>query len=109
MDHRHAKRHRSFCLVDIHCDNKTASGLVYNSSRQGLYVLSQLHVHQNQYIEIQAHDQDSACNEKVSISGFVVHQNNNGFGLVFCNPDDAAREFAYQVSNHWGIDQGRGI
>jgi hypothetical protein len=106
MDHRNGKRHRSFSLVNIRCNDTEASGLVYNSSRQGLFVVSQAAVQNNQYVEILA--KDASVAELVSIPGFVVHHNNIGFGLVFCDPDSDARRFVYKASNQWGMREGSG-
>ena len=107
MDHRQGKRHDSFSLVKIRCNGRDVAGLVYNCSRQGVYVLSTAAVHKNQYVEILT--MDSCNNLTASIPGLVVHHDNSGFGLVFCKPDSRAREFVEKISYRLAADDAGGV
>ena len=97
MDHRQGKRHRSFSLVKVSCNGRNIPGLVYNCSQQGVFLLSTARVQKNQHVEILI----EGLGDKtiVHVPGFIVHHGKTGFGLMFCEPDGATREFVNRISN----------
>lgn len=102
MEHRRGRRHNSFSLVKVRCNDQEMPGLVYNCNRHGLYILSTVSVQKNQIIEVLTTDFSGKA--MLTIPGLVVHHNNSGFGLVFCKPDSAARGFVDKIS--YRLDAG---
>ena len=93
MEHRQQRRHRAFTLAEIkvHSQNHM-TGLVYNVSRDGIFVLSTIAPKVNIVVDICI-----LLPEKrkllVPISGIIVHRSKNGFGLMFCEQRRATRIF----------------
>jgi Tfp pilus assembly protein PilZ len=90
INHRQGKRHRTFSLVEIKCRHGSSPGLMYNISRDGMYVLSTNVPKLNDSVQICI----SLFNKRkpVIIPGMVVHCNKHGFGLLFRELDDSALE-----------------
>lgn len=107
MDHRQGERHNSFSLVKVRCNGQDVTGLVYNCSRQGVFILSTAAVKKNQYVELLA--ENSSNNLITRIPGLVVHCNKGGFGLVFCKPDSEAREFVSKISYRLAAGKAGGV
>lgn len=94
MEHRQQRRQRAFALAEVKCRNKIIMmGLAYNVTRDGLFILGTFAPKVDKVVEI--------CitipkKEKllIPISGIVVHRGNNGFGLMFCEQDEATWQLA---------------
>jgi len=83
MEHRQLRRYRAFTLADIKVRSQNyITGLVYNVSHDGIFVLSTIAPKVNMIVDICI----SLLGKKkflVPISGIVVHRNKHGFGLMF--------------------------
>lgn len=89
MEHRQRRRHRTFTLVEIKDNNQhDITGLAYNVSRDGIFVLSTTAPKVNITVDICI---SIPAKEKLlkPISGIVVHRSKNGFGLMFCKQNGA--------------------
>ena len=90
INHRHGERRRTFALVEIKCRQGKCPGLMYNISRDGMYVLSKNVPKLHKRVDICI----SLFNRKgspVVIPGMVVHRSNHGFGVLFRELDDTTR------------------
>lgn len=89
MDHRQGNRYRVFRLVEVQFDESArAPGLLYNVSRNGMFVLTSARPDVNGCVDVRiryANDDDA-----VSISAQVVHHSDCGVGLIFRELDDRA-------------------
>jgi len=101
MEHRHLRRHRAFALVQlIDYSEKYTSGLVYNISLNGAFILSIATPTVDTIIHITI-SAPAIGTLLVPISGIVVHRNNNGFGLMFCKQERATRLLVDKLSNSY--------
>jgi len=89
MEHRHGARHNALALADIRCRNGQRTGLVYNISNDGMFVLTEEPDEVTGGVELYITSDGEG--RAVRIPGLVVHNNNNGFGMIFRELDDAAR------------------
>jgi hypothetical protein len=97
MDHRQGKRRRSLILVEIYNrDGKSAAGLIYNLSANGMFVVSNEGLDANECIDVVL---QTEADTPIRIPGLVVHHSNSGFGLLFQHLDSAAHDF---VEKHLG-------
>jgi len=84
MDHRHGERVRALALVRV-CQSDRAgecwSGLLYNISQDGMFVLSNMRPTINTSLDVYIQFPDNHIN--VCLPGQVVHANGHGFGLIF--------------------------
>ena len=88
MEHRQRKRHRAFTLAEVkdhykHC----MTGLVYNVSRDGLFILSTIAPKVDRIVDVCISIPEKE-NVLIPISGIVVHRSKNGFGLMFCEEEE---------------------
>ena len=82
MDHRQGNRYRVFRLVEVqYADAGRAPGLLYNVSRNGMFVLTSAQPGMNGCVDIRIHAANDG--EAVRISAQVVHHNGCGVGLIF--------------------------
>lgn len=89
MDHRQGARFRAFRLVELEFDDADrAGGLLYNISRNGMFILTTVGVDINHCVDI--HIPAANENDMVRISAMVVHSSNCGLGLIFRELDGAA-------------------
>jgi hypothetical protein len=72
------------------------AGLVYNISRDGIFILSTIMPRVNTIVEILI-PMPAKKKLLLPISGQVVHRGKNGFGLMFCELAAAARLFVDKV------------
>ena len=91
MNHRQGSRRKALVLVEVCWRNgQSASGLMYNLSHDGMFVVSDVDLEMNKFVDVVLHPEGES---PVRIPGLVVHQNNNGFGLLFQQLDSAAQAF----------------
>ena len=91
MEHRQGKRYQSLELAKIqYSDGQRAAGLIYNISRDGMYVASEAEVKGGVHIYISTPQPGVS---PVRITGRIIHHDGNGFGMMFNALDDAARIF----------------
>ena len=91
MDHRHVSRRQALVLVEIRWrDDQSASGLMYNLSHDGMFVVSDVDLEMNTCIDVVLQPESES---PIRIPGLVVHHNNNGFGILFQQLDNAAHAF----------------
>jgi hypothetical protein len=85
MEHRVGKRHRAFRLVTVLQDGiADGSGLLYNVSRNGMFVLTRHPVGTNLCIDIVLPVPDGT---PVRLSTLIVHRSDHGLGLIFRHLD----------------------
>lgn len=89
MEHRQGSRCRTLALVEIQSQINNGTGFVYNISRDGLFIVSDIEAEINDIIDIHL---PRPRNEiiPVQISGMVVHSRNHGFGIMFRRLDSRA-------------------
>ena len=89
MDHRQGNRYRVFRLVEVEYDDSSqAPGLLYNISRNGMFVLTSAHPVVNDCVDVCIRSRNAG--ETVSISAQVVHHSDCGVGLIFRDLDGHA-------------------
>lgn len=101
MEHRHRRRRRTFALVEIQNYGKQINiGLVYNITSHGAFVLCTAAPDVSRLVEIyiSAPAEDSLL---TPISGIVIHRNNNGFGLMFCEQNSPTRLLVNELSGSY--------
>lgn len=91
MENRHGKRCRAFALAEIlGKDGNLARGLVYNVSRDGMFIVNTSKLGASRYINIRL--PHIIKNDKpLQLSGMIVHRNKAGFGLMFHKIDNTTR------------------
>lgn len=91
IDNRHGSRYRMLAVADMNMrDGSRHTGLVYNISQDGMFVLSGARPEVNKPIDMHVTDSGSAS---VRINGIVVHSSKERFGLMFGDLDDRAQRF----------------
>ena len=101
MEHRYQRRRRTFALVEIQDYGKQINiGLVYNITSHGAFILCTASPNVNRIVEIYmaAPAEDSLL---TLICGIVIHHNNNGFGLLFCEQDSSTRLLVNELSSSY--------
>jgi hypothetical protein len=101
MEHRHLARRRTFALVEIQDYGKQINiGLVYNITSHGAFILCTASPNVNRIVEIyiSVPAEDSLL---TLISGIVIHRNNNGFGLMFCEQNSPTRLLVNELSSSY--------
>ena len=101
MEHRLRRRRRTFALVEIQDHVKQCKfGLVYNITNHGAFVLCTASPNVNRIVEIYLSEpaEDSLL---TLISGIVIHRNNNGFGLMFCEHNSTTRLLVDNLSSSY--------
>ena len=89
MEHRQRKRHRAFTLVEVKDHNNLGmTGLVYNVSRDGIFILCTIAPKVDRIVDI-CILMPGKENVLLPIFGIVVHRSKNGFGLMFCEEGEA--------------------
>jgi hypothetical protein len=91
MDHRQGRRRRVFRLVQVQqWGSQSQGGILYNLSRDGLFVVSAFKpdLYKRATILVPAAD-----GPPTRLSGLVIHHNGSGFGLLFQQLDGGARSF----------------
>ena len=89
MEHRQQRRQRAFALAEVKCHNELVmTGLAYNVTCDGLFILGTFSPKVDKIVDIHI---TIPKKEKllIPISGIVIHRGNNGFGLMFCEQDEA--------------------
>lgn len=82
MDHRQGGRYRVFRLVAVQYDDSAqAPGLLYNVSRNGMFVLTNARPGVNDCVDVCIRSANGG--EEVSISAQVVYHTDHGVGLIF--------------------------
>lgn len=89
MEHRHGARYKALALADIQYRDGRRTGLIYNISNDGMFVLTDAPEEVTGGVEL--YISSDGKGRAVRIPGLVVHNNNNGFGMIFRDLDDAAR------------------
>jgi len=100
INHRQGRRVRTFALVEIKSRNGHSHGLMYNLSRDGMYVVSKTVPNLHDSIDICLSsfiDQDTYA----VIPGMVIHRSKYGFGVLFRELDSNARQV---VRSYLGIN-----
>jgi hypothetical protein len=89
MEHRVGKRYRAFQLVRLlHDDACDASALLYNVSRNGMFVLTRHpDVGPNLCVDV---DLRMANGSPIRLSTLVIHRAEYGLGLIFRHLDPVA-------------------
>lgn len=101
MEHRHLRRRRTFALVEIiEYGEQNNSGLVYNISPNGAFILSTAHLKVDRIIRIRI-SAPTIGTLFLPISGIVVHRNESGFGLMFCEQKLATRLLINKLSSSY--------
>ena len=99
MEHRQRIRHPALGLLNIHYDgNKEISGLMYNASLGGMFIVTTANVDINASLVILFNV--SVYEKQLQISGLVTHSNNNGFGMMFRNLNFSARLFVNNLCHN---------
>lgn len=90
VENRHGVRCPAFALVEIRSKSGIQlTGLIYNVSRDGMFVLTDTRLAIKGYVNIRL-PQITKNNEPIQISGLVIHRNEVGFGLMFGRLDKEA-------------------
>jgi hypothetical protein len=100
INHRQGKRVRTFALVEIKSRKGLSNGLMYNLSRDGMYVVSKTipNLHDSIGICLSSYkDQDTYA----VIPVMVIHRSKYGFGVLFRELDSNAREV---VKSYLGVN-----
>jgi hypothetical protein len=91
MEHRQGDRHRVLLLALVQRrDGRSEGGIVYNVSRDGMFVLSVLKPGLYKCVNVVVTGEDGA---PVLFPGMVIHHNGAGFGLLFQQLDGEAGSF----------------
>lgn len=104
MDHREGIRRRALALVKIQYGNgfnyNCGSGLMYDISPDGMFVLSELVPNVNDSVEIWM-SLSIEENTPVRIPAMVVHCSKNGFGLMFRELDNEVRVYLSEILSRY--------
>ncbi|ALP53999.1 hypothetical protein Tel_13135 [Candidatus Tenderia electrophaga] len=65
-------------------------GLIYNVSRDGMFVVNGAGFNVERYVTISM-PQITLEQEPIQVSGLVIHRNNVGFGVMFARVDQSTR------------------
>ncbi len=97
IEHRHGGRGRA--LAEVRSKNgKRLAGLIYNVSRDGMFVLTCTGLRIKGYVDIRL-PQTTQINEPIWISGLVIHRNDVGFGLMFGRLEKEARKVIEKLAS----------
>lgn len=100
VEHRHGVRRRAFALAEIFTKSGIhLTGLIYNVSRDGMFILTDSKVHIRGYVEIHL-PKIIRDNKPFKISGLVIHHSGIGFGLMFSRATNETIEFVDKLSLH---------
>lgn len=100
MEHRHARRSRALALAETQdCNGQRDARLIYNISREGMFLLGEKTPELNSCIEIylsQLREEEAP----VRFPGLVVHSGRGGFGVMFTQLDHSARTLVEKLLRH---------
>ena len=98
MDHRQGARSQALSLVKVICGNKVSySGIIYNISYHGLFVVSNANVSPDDNVTIVVDMPYGNSSNAIQIQGMVIHKKKHGFGIMFSHNDLVARRFVTQL------------
>lgn len=91
MEHRQGGRRRVLVLARVQQrDGQSEGGIVYDISRDGMFVVSVLKPGLYNHVNVVATGADGTS---ILFPGIVIHHNESGFGLLFQQLDGSARSF----------------
>lgn len=95
IDHRHGRRRNLLALAEIRCrDEKTAAGVITNLGWNGMFVMTEATLPVNSCVDVRLVLPD--VEPVISFPGLVVHNNPNGFGMIFRVLDDEAQNQVHE-------------
>jgi len=88
MDHRWHKRHLSAIPAQLLQDSiPIGEGTISNISRDGMFVqISFPHFEAGSFIEVRLAANDDEDDNEITVPAIVVHQSQEGVGLMFKHP-----------------------
>jgi hypothetical protein len=98
MEHRQGSRRRALALVKIQCQNNNGTGFVYNISRDGLFIVSDIKTKINDIVDINL-SLPRMGKMSAHIPGMVVHCRKHGFGIMFRSLDSRTLKIVNKFLN----------
>jgi len=87
MEHRYRQRQRIFAIVEVkNIEIQRLTGMIYNFSFDGAYILCTDPPATGKVVNIRL----IATQESdllLPVSGIIIHRNEHGFGLMFCEKE----------------------
>jgi len=99
MEHRRGSRQRTFTLIQIKYKNiRIRSGLLYNVSRDGAFIISSIYPEPSSIINIYMPNY-SKNTDVFPASGIVIHSKESGFGILFCRNNNSTQQLIDKLVN----------
>lgn len=97
MEHRLDPRQSAWAFVNVYCRaDAGVTGLMYNISGEGMFVLSKARVRRCECVDIMVRVGTDA-EDWLCLPAMVVHRASSGFGVMFRPLDEPARKVVEQL------------